>query len=691
MEFLQQNPFVRLSLPLIAGILLGYFVPIHVYFFYLPAACSLLLLLGHWLTRKGKHSFRFRWMFGVSLHFVLFGIAVWITTQQLAQAKIDFPSDEICYRVRIADAPEGKERSVLCNAVIERAQYDTLHRLTDSRVILYFEKNERSDSLQRGDILLIKTTFTSPTKTNNPGNFDYANYLLQQGIAATNYIPSEKWKKIKHERDKSLIALAQKSQQYLLSIYKKYGISGDEFGVLSALTLGYKESLDPDLQASYSGSGAMHILAVSGLHVGIIYIVLNFILSFVFRKKKTKVLSNVFILIFLWLYAFITGLTPSVLRATIMFSFVVVGNCFRSKSPTYNRIAASAFLLLLFNPLLLFSVGFRLSYCAVIAIIYFQPKISNLLYFKSKSMRWLWELTSVSIAAQIGTAPWALLYFNQFTNYFLLTNIVAIPMASIIIYTAIPLFVFAKIDCIAQAIAALLNVEVNFLNSAVISINQLPHSVSEIAINNWQMALLFGTIILFSAFCEKRKSIYLSAGLCFLLVFSFTHIHKKFCTMKSKKLIVYADNKNAVVQQTYGIESEILTSDPEKIDFLTHNFSLRNKLNISKIVTLSETEMLLDNCFMFDGKRYMLIHRELSLPNNIKCYAEIDCLLLGKIRYTDIEKLLAVIHTKEVILLSSFPYWKTEETNALCTKNNITLYDMSKQGAWSAMADLPLE
>ena len=188
--------------------------------------------------------------------------------------------------------------------------------------------------------------------------------------------------------------------------------------MLAALTLGYKDALTPELRESFSTTGAMHVLAVSGLHVGIIFVVLEFLLSFLNRWRFGKRLKPILIIVLLWSYAFITGLSPSVLRSSVMFSCMAFGGVLGRKSNTYNTIFVSAFFLLFFNADLLFDVGFQLSYSAVIAIVYFQPKIAGLLYVRNRFLRWAWDLAAVSLAAQIGTAPFAIFYFHQLRYFY---------------------------------------------------------------------------------------------------------------------------------------------------------------------------------------------------------------------------------------------------------------------------------
>ena len=264
--------------------------------------------------------------------------------------------------------PIEKPRSMLCRVRLMQ-RVDSVGTVSlHNKAILYLAKDSLAAQLVAGDVLLVSAAVTQPRPSGNPEAFDYSLYLRRQGFAGTSFVSAQRWKKVGHS-EKFSILIWDKSRQYLLDIYKKLGIDGDELGMLAALTLGYKDALAPELRESFSTTGAMHVLAVSGLHVGIIFVVFGFLFSFMDRWRLGKRLKPIVIIFLLWCYAFITGLSPSVLRSSVMFLFMVLSGVFGRKSNTYNNIFLSAFFLCFFILNLLFDIGFQLSYSAVLAIV----------------------------------------------------------------------------------------------------------------------------------------------------------------------------------------------------------------------------------------------------------------------------------------------------------------------------------
>lgn len=212
------------------------------------------------------------------------------------------------------------------------------------------------------------------------------------------------------------------------------GIEGDEYSVAAAILLGYDDELPPELRQNYVTAGSMHVLCVSGLHVGIIFLVFSTILSFLDKYGAVfKILKFCILLLIMWTYAFIAGLAPSILRATIMISFIVIGKIIKRNGVIINSIAASAFVILAIEPEDLFNIGFQLSYAAVIGIVVLQRPIYNVFYIKNKILDKIWELTSVTLAAQFATAPFTIFYFNQFPLYFWLSNLFMTPLSTVVI------------------------------------------------------------------------------------------------------------------------------------------------------------------------------------------------------------------------------------------------------------------
>jgi len=402
MNFLQRTPFFRLLLPFILGIILYQFVELAPWSLYAMFVLSAMLILVSFVIRIPKQQFQFRWLFGCGIFLLMLSMAYVLSGIREKSTAFDHLHQKGVYRVELISAPIEKAKSYLCKVKI--LQYlDKDWKSAQGEAILYLQKDDAASRLLFGDRLLVGAEFAKPEKALNPDGFDYAAYLKRQGVEATCYIPTGTWQLTDKSTDFSVRREADKWRNYLLDVYRKFNIQGDEFAVLAALTLGYTDDLNPDLRASYSATGAMHILSVSGMHVGVVYVIIAFLLGFLDKSQRKKVLKAIFIILFLWIYAFLSGLSAAVIRAALMFSFVALANCTGRKSQIYNTIFMSMLLMLLYNPFFLYDVGFQLSYAAVLSIIFFQPMVDKLYQPTNKITRFIWEVFSVSMAAQLGT------------------------------------------------------------------------------------------------------------------------------------------------------------------------------------------------------------------------------------------------------------------------------------------------
>lgn len=395
--------------------------------------------------------------------------------------------------VWVKNTPQERTKTIRLTGQILQTKEPT-------KVYLYIRKdtiNLTHQNIKQGDILLVRTSLSKPDSL---GEFDYATYLLRQGISAIGFVKYNGWENIGHKTQYTPVAIAERWRAALLKRYKDFNIEEPEFGVLASLTLGYRESLDADVKASYSAAGAMHVLAVSGLHVGFIYAILLFLLNVfgkyppLYEDRKRQIINAIVIIILLWVYACMTGLSPSVTRAVLMCSLVQIGTICRRQISSVNIVAASAFISLFIDPDSLYSVSFQLSYSAVISIVLLSDGMSIVKFhnnFLRHTIGKIYNWIIISIAAQIGTLPWTLYYFGQISNYFILTNLLVIPLASILLYTAFGFFALSWCPFVGKGLAWLLNKETWVMNSWTNFIEHLPGSTSHLNINKWQVGLLF--------------------------------------------------------------------------------------------------------------------------------------------------------------------------------------------------------
>ncbi|MBQ5387782.1 MAG: ComEC/Rec2 family competence protein [Paludibacteraceae bacterium] len=379
---------------------------------------------------------------------------------------------------------EGQERAKTIRYTAEAAD--------KSRILLYLQK----DSLpypDMGDILLVKTMVQ---RGDTLGNFDYGRYLRLQGIVGSAWAHRGNWQIIGHSPLKGLCATAERCQRWLYQRYKQMGIHEPELGILSALTLGYREELDKQVQQSFSAAGAMHILAVSGLHTGIVWGIIVWILTlggyarplYHQRGRRTLLVSTT--LIALWSYAFLTGLSPSVMRSALMVTLLSIGGILERNMQGLNYLAAAAVIILLINPLALWSVSFQLSFAAMAAIILVAQRMQQRIVLRGKVKQYIGSLLIMSIAAQIGTLPLTLHYFGQTSNFFALTNIVVIPAAFVLLLLGIAALTFSW--CIVGTwLASIAQLTTHWLRLFVEWIEHLPYSTTHIHLSTTSVILCY--------------------------------------------------------------------------------------------------------------------------------------------------------------------------------------------------------
>lgn len=480
--FLHKYPFFRLTVPWMLGIYCGdrfsdsFSEPLWGFL-----ACILWACLSFLFYFSERYSWR--WCFGVSLSlFCLAGGWLSVNLQLKTAAETEFPKEEAVYRLRVNDFPEVRERTFLCRVWLKE-RHDSLGiHPVNKQAILYFQRDSLSSRLQMGEELWVRSRISPPVSARNFDEFDYARYLIRKGISGTGFVASGHWQFSECRKEKEGIAtvlyrLAASYRTQIENLYRRLGIEGDELAVLSALTLGDKTDLSESVRESYSVAGVSHVLALSGLHIGLLYALAFFLLRpLLLGGQSGRVLRSLLLILLLWLFAFFTGLSPSVVRSAAMFSIWALADLCGRQSFSLNTLALTAWLMLLVRPVWLFDVGFQLSFAAVLSILLFQPFLYRLCPVRHRAGTYLWGLVSVSVAAQLGTAPLVLFYFSRFSTHFLLTNLLVVPLVTLILYAAVVLLLLTPMSGL-QAVAAVgLEKMLRMLNLLVRWVEQLPYA-----------------------------------------------------------------------------------------------------------------------------------------------------------------------------------------------------------------------
>ncbi len=680
MDFLQRTPFFRLLLPLILGIIVYQYVDFQHWGLYAMFFLAIVLMVLPFAIRIPKRQFQFRWLFGCGIFLFLFVLIYFLSGEREKENVFQRLNSKGIYRVELTAAPIEKAKSYLCKVDVIQYFDSTNWVTTRGKAILYLQKDSAASKLLFGDRLMLEAKFSPPERALNPDGFDYAAYLKRQGVGAVCYVPSGSWRMTDRDMGFSIQRQADICRNYLLNIYREFHIEGDEFAVLAALTLGYTDALQPDLRASYSATGAMHILSVSGMHVGVVYVVMAFLLSFLNKNQRQKVLKATLISLFLWGYAFLSGLSPAVVRATLMFSFVAIATCFERKSQIYNTIFMSAFFMLLYNPNFLFDVGFQLSYSAVLSIIFFQPIIGKLYIANNKYSKAVWDLFSVSLAAQLGTMPFTLYYFQQFPNYFLLTNFVAIPLSTIVIYLAMALLMTSFVPYLSAGVAFLLKWSLWLLNFLIVWVQNLPYSLSHVSLDIRQTIVVFLAVFCFSAYFFYKKFSALVVGLSAVLLACVFNLQTNYQTMTSKRMIVFAGQKNTHVNFIDRNRNYVFTTDSVEMERIAKAFWQNQKFE--KPHYIHQNEWFSDGVSSFEGSRILILSNDFLRKQTFSEPLKLDYLIIGRGLKPKIEQVLECLHPRKIIVDKTISDWYRQSIKKACQTRNIAFYSVAEKGAY---------
>ena len=616
-----------------------------------------------------------------------FGLIAWIlmmamgTALTLSVSNEIFPeslkrstvsTEERTYLLRVADEPQMKQRSV---KVVAELTDDSVS--SNGKVLLYFKNDSIHNKLKYGDVLAVRTKLQEVENLGNPNEFNYKRYLRFHGISFRGYVASGKSEVLSTDNP-GFWGHFHTIRAKLIQRLKDARLNDNELSVASALILGYRADLDRELMSAYAGAGATHVLAVSGLHVGIVYVILNTLLKFMDRRRNTKVLKTLLLIILLFGYAGLTGLSASVFRAATMFSFVAVGKAIKRQTNIFNTLASSAFVLIAFDPMIIMQVGFQLSYAAVIGIILIQPRLFNLLVFpQSRFLDWAWSITCVSIAAQIATAPLGLLYFHQFPNFFWVSNLLVIPAAAVILHLGFLLFLFSCWEPTLLFFGFLLNKLISILNQLVIWIEQIPYSVlSGIDISIFDTLLIYAMIIGVLSFIIQKARFGLYSALLFAVVFmtfQMLEVH----TQKSQRFITIYNVKGETALGLFNgtnvtfIGSQDIYRDEQSMLFHIRHHWWRSGVETESFLELNDS--LTNRKLVWGDTEFVIVdvNEHNMTEMRISHMKDLDLALIHDVSWSQVSKLKA-LNAQQVVVRRTGPKTMARIKNTI-TSNLIEL------------------
>jgi len=684
----KKAPFLRLLVPVITGIVFQFYFKTDVSSIIIWAIALVLpFIIFSFLPEATR--FRFRIIQGILISLLLFLLGSFMTWQKDVRSNSDwygkYTSQKSLMVATIAEPLQEKAKSfkaiVNANAVIINKK----ELKTTGKVLIYFSKDSASQNLKYGDRIVVNKVLSPIRNSGNPASFDYKQYCAFQQLHHQVYLKENEWILLPGKNKNLWRSFLFSIREKVVSILDKYLGKTDESSIAKALLIGYKVDLDKDLVQAYSSAGVVHIIAISGLHMGIIYAVLLWLFTLLPFTKKSKLLRLTFILAGLWLFALLTGASSSVVRAALMFSFIIVGNAFGKTGSVYNSIAASTFFLLCFNPFILWDVGFQLSYLAVLGIVIAQKPISSWFYFKNKLLKRSWQLAAVSLSAQLFTFPLCLYYFHQFPLLFLLSNLVAIPLATLALCASLILILISPVTIAAFYFAKILYAIIWLLNHSVLFFNSIPYSLwTDISISVIETFLLY-SILTSAAFAVIRKNkTAFKYAIGFLLCFTSFKTFHTWQLHHQKKIIVYNIPRHKAVE-FIDRNNFFFSGDTEVVnDKLLNSFNLKP---VQLAFQLNKTRVKLNQLFsknhfyQFYNSRILMVDSSFSNYKSGK-KVKVNYILISKNPKIKIVDIAENFDCKNYIFDASNPPWKIEQWKKECEELHLHSHSVSEQGAF---------
>jgi competence protein ComEC len=547
--------------------------------------------------------------------------------------------------------------------------------ITKGKVLLNITKDSLVKPLSVDELLYVKPSFQELNAPLNPHQFNYKNYLVKQGIHQQLFLGNEQFKRIGFQGF-SLQGISAKFRNLVQESLKKHHFKPDELAVINALLLGQRQDISKQLIADYSSAGAIHILAVSGLHVGIILLILNWLFKPLERLNKGRFIKTVLVVLFLWMFAFVAGLSASVVRAVTMFTFLAIGLSFRRKNIIEFSLIASMFFLLIVKPMFLFDVGFQLSYLAVFGIVWVQPLLYKLWNPKLKIVDKFWQLLTVSFAAQAGILPLSLYYFHQFPGLFWMSNLIIIPFLGAILIGGIVIIFLSLIGFLPQFIATIYGFVIAQMNNFVGWISlQEQFLFKDISLSFLMMIASYLFIIFLIRFLMetslKKSSYFLISIVIIQTVFVFETHQKKTKT----GFIVFHKSRSSVLGIRAGAEL-LVYHNLDSLDIRKSNLmtSYRIGENVAQHFKTQEAAI-----FKLENEHLLLIDSlGVYQLNNLKN----PIIVLQYSPKINLERLIKTLQPKQIIADGSNYKSYVSRWRIVCKKEKIPFHYTGEKGAF---------
>lgn len=694
MFYKAEVPFVRLLIPMVLGVISGRFYSnsFLIDWGFLFCLFTLCLFLFSLLVYKRFSLFKWAWSLGMLVHIFLYVIFFSYTIYKSERfdpirfnlLKADLLILHIQNEPKLANGIYRFEGEVI--GVFNQQTF----KHSAGKILISMQSDSSGKFVpDYGDILLIPAVYQTLEPPYNPGEFDYKLFMENRQIYFQSYVSLKQFEVLKGNAGNPVISFALSLRRKLINKYNTYLPDRDASALASTLILGYRADLHKDVIDAYSKTGTMHVLSVSGMHVGIVFLVLAALLRPMDKVKALILVRILLIITSIWFYALISGFSSPVCRAALMISFVVIGKGLNKNQNSYNLIAISAFFLLLYYPFYLFDVGFQLSYLAVCGLVYFHPKLYHSLYFKNKFVDYAWSYCALSIAAQLATFPISIYYFHQFPLYFLISNLLIVLPVTIIMYSGI-LLLAIPLNFILIPLGNFLSGLINFTNGILFWIENLPYaSLSGMWLSGFQLFLLYTLILSLLLWTKSRQKalVFLIMTISMVLFVSisldrilnyrreeliFFSLRQKsaIAYLKAGKCIILADFDSSDRTFSYSVEPVLESRGSSDIQLL--NIESRHR---------TDSYWSDSNFMQFGDFRVLRWDRKISLPISGERIG-VDILILSHNPVQKLAEITSMVKFKKVLIDPTNSEYKINAWLEEAAKLEVSTYVLKKSPAY---------
>jgi len=656
---------IKLTICLITGILIGYYFPFSWKNIFGTIFIGLLLLYITYLLAINRVKQK------IYLAVFTYGITVGI-----GMLLINFHTQKNQLKHYSGQFHTGGHQSVKIS-IYKKLKPNSLYSKFLAKVVTINSKKatgkilvniDTTRQLRVGDVLYVTTVLQEIKKPLNPHQFDFKDYMYKKQVYHQVFLNANNSLKLKNK--KTIYGIASVIRNRINNTLVEYSVSKENLSVINALLLGQRQDISKETYKSFTKSGAIHILAISGLHIGLLMLLLGLFFKPVSYFKVGEKLIPVLIIIVLWGYAFITGMSASVMRAVTMFSLVTIAMYSNRGTNTYNTLVISAFLLLLFNPFYIFDIGFQLSYAAVFAIVWIKPLFDKIWVPKYYIPRKLWDVFAVTLAAQFGILPLSLFYFHQFPGLFFISNIVIIPLLGILLAVGILTLVFAYFGWIPNLLFETFDWCISSLVSFVQFISAREDFIfTKIPFNSLNLmscyVLIIGLALLWKSYSYKRLVFVLSGIICVQLVFLYNRLDSQ-----KSEFVIFNQYKTTLVTYKYGNQLNYASKN------LTYLQSLNNYM-VNEFISSNKHDSL-KNVYVFNNCKILIVDSKEIYDSSFKP----DIVLLTASPKINLNRLITVINPKQIIVDNNNYKSYVERWKKTCLNNNVSFYNIREKGAF---------